>query len=159
MTTLDFLHRIPIFDQLSDEELARVDACCKEMEFSANQRIFADGEKADFLYVVLEGRVDLRFELPGKDSSPEDNITSVRQAQTFGWSALMQSPIYSLSAYCATAQCRVLQASRACLLALFEEDSTMGYRVMSNAAEVIRMRFHQLQEELSRRKGRGPKRW
>lgn len=159
MTTIEFLHRIPIFDGLTDDELARVDACCKEIEFEANQRIFADGEKADFLFVVLEGRVDLRFEVPGKESSPEDNITSVRQAQTFGWSALLQSPIYSLSAYCATARCRVLQASRQCLLGLFEEDASMGYRVMGNVAEVIRMRFHQLQEELSRRKGRRPKRW
>ncbi|MEW5733634.1 MAG: cyclic nucleotide-binding domain-containing protein [Thermodesulfobacteriota bacterium] len=159
MTTLEFLHRIPIFDALSDEELAQVDACCVEKEYAANERIFADGEKADYLYVVLEGRVDLRFEVPGKDSSPEDNITSVRQAQTFGWSALMQSPIYSLSAYCATAHCRVLQASRKCLLAVFEKDPRMGYTVMGNVAEVIRMRFHQLQEELSRRKGRQPARW
>jgi CRP-like cAMP-binding protein len=154
MPSLDFLRRTMIFDGLPEESLSKVAECCSEIECKAGDRIFRDGEKAETMYIVMEGRVDLRFEVPGRPSSPEDTISSMRQGQPFGWSALVQSPIYSLSAYSATEKSRLLAVSRECLLALFDEEPKTGFVVMSNLAEVIRIRFHQLQEELGRRKGR-----
>jgi CRP-like cAMP-binding protein len=153
MTSKDIFTQILIFDGLDQGQMNKVKACCQEKEYTAGARIFADGQQAESLFVVLEGRVDLRFEIPGRESTSSDNITSVRQGQVLGWSALMHSPIYSLSAYCATDKCRLLKVGRDCLLALFEEDPRMGYIVMSHMAEVIRTRFHQVQEELARRKG------
>ncbi|MDI6797813.1 MAG: cyclic nucleotide-binding domain-containing protein [Desulfatibacillaceae bacterium] len=153
MADKDIFTQILIFNGLDQKQMTKVKACCQEKDYTAGSRIFADGQQAENLFVVLEGRVDLRFEIPGRESTSSDNITSVRQGQVLGWSALMHSPIYSLSAYCATDKCRLLKVSRDCLLALFEEDPRMGYIVMSHMAEVIRTRFHQVQEELARRKG------
>jgi NADP-reducing hydrogenase subunit HndB len=53
---------------------------------------------------------------------------------------------YSLSAYCATESCKVIQIEKAMLLKIFEEDSEIGYVVMSNLLEIIGKRFHQLQD-------------
>jgi CRP-like cAMP-binding protein len=153
MTRKDIFKQIRIFDGLDEGQMNQVRACCQEVEFKAGSRVFADGQQAENLFVVLEGRVDLRFEIPGRESTSSDNITSVRQGQVLGWSALMHSPIYSLSAYCATDGCRLLKVSRDCLLDKFEKDPRMGYIVMSHLAEVIRTRFHQVQEELARKKG------
>lgn len=154
MTNPDFLQRTLIFDGLDEKSLEKIVACCSELICKAGDRIFRDGEKAETMFIVEEGRVDLRSEVPDRATSPEDTISTVRQSQAFGWSALMHSPIYSLSAYCATEKCRLVAVSRECLMALFEEDPKLGFTVMSNLAELIRIRFHQLQEELCRKKGR-----
>ncbi|MBU2490689.1 MAG: cyclic nucleotide-binding domain-containing protein [Proteobacteria bacterium] len=159
MTQRKGLQRLLVFDGLTDSQLEKVAQCCREREYPDGERIFAHGKKADRLFVVLSGRVDLKLVFPGQADGDADTITSVRTNQVLGWSALTHSPIYTLSAFSAAEPCRLLEVDRDKLLALFGEDPGMGYAVMSNVAEVIRTRFHQLQEELARKKGLNIHRW
>ena len=147
------LQRLLVFDGLDGGQLERVAGCCRERAYALGERVFSHGQKADRLFVVLSGRVELKLVLPGQAESEADTITSVRVNQVLGWSALTHSPIYTLSAFSAGEPCRLLEVDRERLLALFREDPGMGYAVMSNVAEVIRTRFHQLQEEVARKKG------
>ncbi|MBW1990091.1 MAG: cyclic nucleotide-binding domain-containing protein [Deltaproteobacteria bacterium] len=146
------LDRLLLFDGLTPEQIEKISPCCQERRLSRGERIFAHGDKADHLFVVLDGQVDLRLVLPAQEEDEGETITSVRENQVLGWSALTHSPVYTLSAYCASDTCRILEVDRARLFAILSHDHHMGFVIMSNVAEVIRTRFAQLQEEMARRK-------
>lgn len=146
MISFEFLKKVKIFDDLNDDQLSDVMGCCQEKEYHHGDRLFGEGDDAIHMWVVMDGQVDLRFDLPGRPTSEENNISSISAYNTFGWSSLVPPYKYGLSAYCATRSCKVLKVEKECLTNLFEEDTLIGYRVMSNLAAVVGERFDQLQD-------------
>lgn len=146
MINLDFLKEVDIFKGLDENQLASVQRGCREKEYRDGDRLFREGEKADHIWVVVEGRIDLRFDLPGGVSSEATTVSHVSTTNSFGWSSFVPPYNYSLSAYCSGRTCKVICLDREYLHNLFEEDSGMGYKVTSNLAGVISTRFDQLQE-------------
>ncbi|UCD79529.1 MAG: cyclic nucleotide-binding domain-containing protein [Desulfobacterales bacterium] len=150
MTSLDFLQNVVVLKGLIDSQLARIEDQCREMEFRQNAKLFSEGDDASCLWIVKEGRVDLRFDLPDRPTSTKNTISSISEYMSFGWSSLVAPHKYRLSAYCATKSCKVIQIEREALAALFKQDSKTGYVVMSNLVEVIGQRFRQLQDLASK---------
>jgi CRP-like cAMP-binding protein/(2Fe-2S) ferredoxin len=149
MTSLDFLRSVEVFKGLIDSQLAGLVDHCREMEFRQNAKLFSEGDDAACLWMVKEGRVDLRFDLPDRPTSTKNTISSISENMSFGWSSLVAPHKYRLSAYCATNSCKVIQIEREALLALFKKDSKTGYVVMSNLVEIIGQRFRRLQASAS----------
>ena len=150
MTSLDFLRRVEVFKGLLDSQLAGFEDHCREMEFRQNDKLFSEGDDAACLWMVKEGRVDLRFDLPDRPTSTKNTISSISEFMTFGWSSLVAPHKYRLSAYCATQSCKVIQIEKENLIKLFKQDSKTGYLVMSNLVEIIGQRFRQLQDAASK---------
>lgn len=150
MTSLDFLRRVEVFKGLIDSQLAAFKDHCREMEFRQNEKLFSEGDDASCLWIVNEGRVDLRFDLPDRSTSTKNTISSVSEFNTFGWSSLVAPHKYRLSAYCATKSCKVVQIEREQLVSLFKQDSKTGYLVMSNLVEIIGQRFRRLQDSATK---------
>ncbi|QTA87410.1 cyclic nucleotide-binding domain-containing protein [Desulfonema magnum] len=149
MISLDFLKKVEVLKSLNDEQLTAVQGCCEEKVFQSGARLFSEGEEATHLCVMMEGQVDLRFDLHGQSTSDANNISSLTESATFGWSAFVPPNKYKLSAYCATRNCKVLRMERDCLLRLFEQDTEIGYRIMTNVNVVIAKRFQQLRNTAS----------
>jgi hypothetical protein len=80
MISLDFLAEVEVFQGLDNEQLTEIEKCCHEEEFKFETKLIAEGEDAIHLWVVREGRVDLRFDLPGLTSSEENTISSISKA-------------------------------------------------------------------------------
>ncbi len=150
MTGRDFLRSVEVFKGLPDEQLNQFVDHCREIEYRQNDKLFEEGEDASCLWMVKEGRVDLRFDLPDRPTSTKNTISSVPEYKTFGWSSLVAPHKYRLSAYCATNSCTVVQVDRQALLDIFEQDSSTGYLVMSNLVEIIGQRFRRLQESAAK---------
>jgi CRP-like cAMP-binding protein len=150
MTSLDFLRSVEIFNGLIDSQLAGFKDHCREMEFRQNEKLFSEGDNAACLWIVKEGRVDLRFDLPDRSTSTKNTISSISEFKTFGWSSLVAPHKYRLSAYCATKSCKIIQIERERLVKLFKQDSKIGYLVMSKLLEIIGQRFRQLQDSASK---------
>jgi CRP-like cAMP-binding protein len=51
------LHQAPLFAALSADELLPLAELCAEVELVAGERLFAEGEPGDSLYVIVSGRV------------------------------------------------------------------------------------------------------
>ncbi len=145
MISLDFLKKVKVFNELNDDQLSDVMHCCQEKEYYYGDRLFGEGDDAIHLWVVMEGQVDLRFDLPGRPTSEENTISSISAYNTFGWSSLVPPYKYSLSAFCATKSCKVIKMAKEYLSNLFKEDAHIGYRIISNLATVVGERFDQLQ--------------
>jgi CRP-like cAMP-binding protein len=102
---------------------------------------------------VLEGEVNLIWDAPEGPAMPEDTISTLSEGMPFGWSSLVPPNKYRLSALCASRSCKTVRIPRDRLLQLFEDDALLGYKVMSKVMVVVGQRFHQLQDEVARRRG------
>ena len=54
---------------------------------------------------------------------------------------------------CAARSAKLIRVDSRCLQGLFEKDPELGYKVMSGLLRVLGDRFHQLQEEVVKRRG------
>jgi CRP-like cAMP-binding protein len=155
MDLIGFLGQVEVFKGLDSSQLKAIKPCCQIKQFKQKEKIFSEDEDAYFLWAVVDGQIDLRFDLPGRESAGETTISNILPGKVFGWSSLVPPNIYRLSAYCSTPVGEVVQLDRDCLVKLFTKDPRIGYLVMSNVAIVIGTRFQQLQDELSLKNGNG----
>jgi CRP-like cAMP-binding protein len=154
MDLIGFLGQVEVFKGLDPNQLKVLKPCCQVILFKQGDKIFSEDDDAFFLWAVVDGQVDLRFDLPGRESAGETTISTVLPGKVFGWSSLVPPNIYRLSAYCTSPDVEALQINRDCLKKLFRKDPLIGYVIMSNVAIVIGTRFQQLQDELSLKNGK-----
>ena len=152
MISLDFIEKVDVFSELSDDQLNAVQGCCEVAEFKRGDCLFKAGDAPEYFWVVIEGQVDLTWESADAEPSGE-SISQLGPTMPFGWSSLVPPDRYRLSAVGATRNGQVLKINAARLRALFEADAVFGYKVMSKVLAVISTRFYQLQDEVARRRG------
>ncbi len=153
MTTLETLEGLEIFKGLTDEELVKVQELCTEEEYQRNERLFAEGEPARHMWIVTQGKVDLRFEMPStKRTTDESTISShdyvIPESQVFGWSCFIPPYKMRLSAYCSSRKCSIVKISSTALTSLMEADTTIGYKLMRYMLQVVGFRSKQFQDEV-----------
>ncbi len=153
MIDIDFLTKVKIFQGLNKEQLSEVIKYCEGVEFQPGARLFKQGEDAAYLWIVKEGKVDLRFDASSGGSSEEHIISSISEAGAFGWSSFASPNKYRLSGSCADMPCKLVKVDREGLRQLFEKDPQIGYVVLTNVAAVIGTRFHEFREEAARQRG------
>ena len=160
MVNLALLKSIKAFSGMSDEQLASIRTHCEELEFRKGVKLFKEGDVAAHLWHVIEGQVDLRFEMPdGRSSHPERTISSIEvkqqdaEARVLGWSCFIEPYRMRLSAYCVTDHCKIIRVPKDALTDLFEENPTMGYKFLSYMIRVVGYRFHQFQDHVAKNMG------
>jgi CRP-like cAMP-binding protein len=153
MVHLEFLEEVEVFKDLNDDQLAVIQSYCQEDSFQRKDKIFSAGDDPLYLWVVRQGQVDLHWDLPGRAAFAEKAITTLSPSGTFGWSSLVPPYKYRLSAYCASRTCGLIRFARNDLIDLFEQDPSIGYRVMTRLLAVVGARFLNLQDEVARQRG------
>ena len=147
------LKRSEVFLGLEDEHLERIASLpsSREKTLQSGEVLFQTGERADNLYVLKEGRVDLvagvspEAEL-GKQTLVVDIVT---MGGVLGWSALVAPHYYFLSAI-AAAPSVVVCISGSELMALSDKDYYVGYRVFNGLARIIGSRLRDYEQVLLR---------
>jgi CRP-like cAMP-binding protein len=153
------LEKIEAFKGFSESQLAKVKNLCAEIVFNENDRLFAEGDPATHLWLVIDGKVDLRFEIPVKEfATAEQTVFTVHVtpqkplAETLGWSCFVSPYRMRLSAYCDSPACRIILIPKEELLKIFEDDPLMGYRFMLYMITIVGSRFHQFQDVVATRR-------
>ncbi len=160
MISRDLLDRIDAFKEMDGRQLEAVRTCCSEIDFKRGNQLFAEGDAATHLWFVVSGKIDLRFEMPGRKTSSEHTVSSIEathhdsSAQAIGWSCFVEPFKMRLSAYCASPECKVIRMKKENLLALFQTDPHMGYLFMSYMVTVVGHRFHSFQDYVAAHLGR-----
>jgi CRP-like cAMP-binding protein len=57
---IELLRRVPLFEQASNQELARVAAIATEVQFSQGIALVREGTRDDGFFILLKGEVDVR---------------------------------------------------------------------------------------------------
>lgn len=146
------LKRAEVFLGLDDHDLSKIAnlPSCHEEASQPDETLFRKGDKAQYLYVLREGQVDLVTEVPLK-SRQETTTLIVDRITTggfFGWSALVEPHLYVLSAICKKPS-EVVVISGVELLALFDSDYRIGYKVFQSLSHVIGARLRDIEQALA----------
>ncbi|MEM5773681.1 MAG: cyclic nucleotide-binding domain-containing protein [Anaerolineaceae bacterium] len=86
---------LPIFRDLPAEELERIGELLETKNISAGETIFRQGDKADNLFILLTGKVSIRYK---PYDGPPINISSIIPGWVFGWSAALGRETYTSEA-------------------------------------------------------------
>jgi CRP-like cAMP-binding protein len=144
------LSKFPIFEGLTDDELERIANLCRGEVYEAGMTIFEEGEAADYLYLVEEGEVVLEMELELQPyASPKQTIIEVAtKGEAFGWSALVEPYIRTLSARCME-RAKVIAIKGSDLLDLFDSEPHIGHRVMGRVTQIVAIRLRDTRQTLT----------
>ena len=147
------LKRAEVFLGLDDSELDKIAALpsSREDAYHAEEFIFRAGDEAKYLYVLKEGEVDLVAEvLPWSEPETKQIVVDrITKGGFFGWSALVRPHFYVMSAICKK-PCTVAVIRGVELLALFDQDPHLGYKVLQSLCRIIGARLRDIEQLLIR---------
>jgi len=113
---VELLRSIPMFDGLSEEDLAALSATLRVRAFKAGSMIFKLGDAGDAMYIVAGG--DVNIHLPGEDSR-RISLKDIARGEYFGELALFDAGPRSASAL-ATTDASLLELQRETLASYLE---------------------------------------
>jgi CRP-like cAMP-binding protein len=132
------LQTIPWFQELKPEHFEAMCgiSCLNQVE--AGEDLFREGDKEDFLYIVLEGRVAIEIFVPGRGRM---RIYTAEPMEIFGWSSATPVVRQRTATARAVLPSRVVALDAQKLRRMGEEDHDLGYVVMRRLANVIASRL------------------
>jgi len=137
------LKDMKFFEGLDTNELETIAGLCSSVEFKAWDKIFNRGDRAEYFYIIKEGKVDLCFLVTIMLKEMEITVDTLQAGAVLGWSALSESPKLTLSAYCKI-DCKFIQMRGEEVLSLCNKEHHLGYVIMKNLAQVVSRRLAQM---------------
>jgi CRP-like cAMP-binding protein len=116
----------------------------EDVNYQTDQVIFKQGDRADFLYFVLEGKVSIQF---NPDDGPVLCVAEVNEGDVFGWSAALGSECYTSSAVC-TERGVFIRMEGQELKKLCQEHPETGILILNRLAGVIAQRLRGTHEKV-----------
>ena len=135
-----------LFRDLPRPLAARVRSLAGIRHFAKDETLFLEGDPANEIYVLREGRVELTYTLP-QDPLAEILISNIEPGENFAWSALARGETLSSRARAMTDSCAFTIALED-LQAFFAEHPEAGYHVMTILAQQILRRLRETRKEL-----------
>lgn len=132
---MSILKKASLFAQMSEATLAQIEAIGQSKSYLPGTFIFHEGEPADHLYVLAEGRVRLRMGEEGQVAYVLSN-----PGEIFGWASMANHPEYTLSAQCVLPVHSVRFESRK-LLRVLEADAPSGLIFFRRLSELMGQRL------------------
>ncbi len=120
----DFLRKVPLFAEMSEDDLGRLCEMVDEVQLAAGEDLFKEGSKGDRAYVIKEGQVEIL-----KEASGRQVLVSVRSSgDVIGEMALLEDAPRS-----ATVRAR----TDASLLAIHQEQMEQLLASSASAAQAM----------------------
>ena len=91
------ISKIALFEEIETNAIEEFVNNCSEQNFSKDSMVFQKGETADYLYILLEGKIDLIIK---NDDVIMYSLTE--PGEVFGWSSIVEKGVYSASCVCLT---------------------------------------------------------
>jgi toluene monooxygenase system ferredoxin subunit len=124
---LEVLGEARFFSGLGRAQVARLALLARRESYPQDTRIYSLGDPAEDFYVLADGMVRFTLGVDRRDTSAGEII---RRGDVFGWAALVNTMQRRIAtAYCLTA-CHVLALDGTRLIALMEDDHSLGYALM-----------------------------
>ena len=162
MTPRQYLQDSRLFEGVGPDLLDAVSPHCRESSVEKGTALFTQGEPASHfpashlpashlpashLNVVAQGRVALKMVLERPDGSvtPSIAVASLGPGEAFGWSAIVEPNVFTMSAE-AVEDSKLVLIEGSGLQAVLSRHEGAGYRVMANIARVLAQRLSSIRE-------------
>ena len=99
MDKVEILRQVELFESATDELLNKVAGIAEEKSFSLGEMVFEEGEKAEWIYILLEGKVRISIDLTSKPAYITVAMIS-EPNWAFGWSGVVAPYRYTATATC-----------------------------------------------------------
>lgn len=153
MGIAETLKRTEVFLGLDDSDLEEIAGLpsCREVSYQTGDVIIRAGDEARYLYVLKEGQVDVVMAVPVKPEGTEMKVVVdiITKGGFFGWSALVRPNFYVMSVICSKPSTMVTISGTE-LIALFDGDYYIGYKVYQSLARIIGTRLRDLEQVMLR---------
>jgi CRP/FNR family transcriptional activator FtrB len=133
---------LPLFESMTEQHFGNLVQGAYLQTFPPRLDLITEGDPADFLYVVIEGLV----ELYARSNNRESTMNIVRPVGTFILAAVLHDAVYLMSA-------RTAQRSKLLLIpsqnvrATFQEDAAFARAVVGELAVCYRIMVKELKDQ------------
>jgi len=134
---LESLTHIPLFEDLASDQLALLEPLFESYKCPPDTTIFEQGDLAEYLYLILEGSVSIRYK---PYDGPPIKVTHLREGNVFGWSAVVGSAYYT-SSIVSEATLEAVRIRGEDLLNLLLQQPEFGKIVLDRLARVVSVRW------------------
>jgi CRP-like cAMP-binding protein len=97
--SVNYANELLLFNGLTPAQLGQLLPLLSSQFECAGSVLFEQGDQAEFLYLVVEGEVSVRYK---PEDGPQISVARVRPQGIVGWSAALGNPVYTSSAICST---------------------------------------------------------
>lgn len=132
------LHKVPWFNSLTPEHFYKTAELTHLRIAKAGEVFFREGDKQDFVYIVLEGRVSLDIFVPHHGKV---RFCTAEPYDVFGWSSVTPGVRQRTAGAMAVLESKVACIDAERLRQFAENDHDFGYLLMRRLANVVASRL------------------
>jgi CRP-like cAMP-binding protein len=140
----DLLERFALIEGFTEDQIKIFGPLLEDVSYQTNEVIFQQGDQANFLYFVMEGKVSIQF-------NPEDGpvlcVAEVEEGNVFGWSSALGSACYTSSAVCVEGGTFIRMDGEE-LKTICQEHPETGILILNRLASVIAQRLRGTHEQV-----------
>lgn len=151
MVSPELLRRYPFFAFLNEAQLKAVAMLSEEVEAAQGSEVFVSEQKAEALYLLMDGGIDLNYKVIDRDDPKivkEFFISELNPGEIFGLSALLEPYQHTMTAK-VTAASRLIRIEASGLRALEELDAKLQAGVMKAVATAAMERLRDTRVQLA----------
>ena len=138
------LSQLSFFRGLSDHQINDMRSMIEMHRFSGQHTIFHQGDPAKNLYILLEGKVAIRFK---PHDGSEMTIANITPGGVFGWSAALGRQTYTSAAVCLL-QTEAFSISNLNLKKICSLEDETGIIFLENLTNVIAERLNETHTQI-----------
>ncbi|MCL5020964.1 MAG: cyclic nucleotide-binding domain-containing protein [Bacteroidetes bacterium] len=140
------LSSVPIFSQLTDKELSKIESIVHHRKYRADEYVFAQGDPGLGMYIIEEGEVVILHSI--SDGTIKE-LAKLKDGDFFGELSLLDESPRSASAVANTPS-SIIGFFRPDLLDLLTRSPKAGTKILLKLGEVIGTRLRVTNEQLSK---------
>lgn len=137
MSTSDLSERLPFASSLTPAQRQRLNGLFERVDSAPGEVLFREGDNADDVYFLLEGRVALSIRVPGVGAT---TMLSLGPGEMLGWSGLREHERVATASV--TEPLLAARAGSAALWQACNDDHELGFVLMRHAFEQVSGRLH-----------------
>ncbi|MEP0942758.1 MAG: cyclic nucleotide-binding domain-containing protein [Rhizobiaceae bacterium] len=127
------IRELPLFESMNEKNFEALTNAAYLQHFPPQVELIHEGDPADFLYIVVEGAIELFTKANGREAS----MAIVRPVGTFILAAVLKDAVYLMSAR-TTTKSRVLMVPSENIRSVFEHDDAFARAIVVELASCYR---------------------
>lgn len=141
--SMQTLARTDLFGGLTRGQLRLVASMSRCRDYPEGATLFLKGDKLDSLYVIEEGAVSLSIDvrLWNREVALRTIMAVVGTGESFGWSALVEPNLATLSAH-TLRPCKLVVIPSRQLMRVLAKHTDMGFKVMTSVGTLVSRRLN-----------------
>ncbi len=132
------LQAIPWFQRLRADHFVSLAQIAALRTAPAGETLFREGDPEDYLYILLEGRIALEINVPGRGRT---RLMTAEPLDVIGWSSVTPVVRRRTATAVAVLPSRLVALDAPALLRRCDADPGLGYVVMRRLANVVAQRL------------------